>query len=213
MWHFDGAWWRHQMGTFSTLMALCEGNPPVTAELWSFRWSALEQTVDQAIETPVIWDAIALIITYLQGIHQPRVALFNGHTAVSYSFHQLKSPSNITWVIIVHYFPQCHLRCSLQWRHNDHDGVSNHQPHGCLLNRLFRRRSKKISKLRVTGLCAGIHRWPVNSPHKWPVTRKNFHLMTSSFYPPRAGPLRRGGGKNGLHYICRCLPSHGPGPL
>ena len=25
----------------------------------------------------------------------------------------------------------------------------------------------------------GIHRWPVNSPHKWPVTRKMFHLMTS----------------------------------
>ena len=33
------------------------------------------------------------------------------------------------------------------------DSVSNHQPHVCLLNRLFRRRSKKTSKLRVTGLC------------------------------------------------------------
>ena len=44
---------------------------------------------------------------------------------------------------------------TLRWRHNDHAGVSNHQPHGCLLNRLFRRKSKKTSKLRVTGLCAG----------------------------------------------------------
>ena len=44
---------------------------------------------------------------------------------------------------------------SLQWRHNGHDGVPNHQPHDCLLNRLFRRRSKKTSKLRVTALCAG----------------------------------------------------------
>ena len=44
---------------------------------------------------------------------------------------------------------------SLQWRHNDLDCVSNHQPHDCLPNRLFRRRSKKISKLRVTGICAG----------------------------------------------------------
>ena len=35
------------------------------------------------------------------------------------------------------------------------DSVSNHQPHNCLLNRLFRRRSKKTSKLRVTGLCVG----------------------------------------------------------
>ena len=44
---------------------------------------------------------------------------------------------------------------TLHWRHNDHGGVSNHQPHDCLLNRLFRRRSKKTSMLRVTGLCAG----------------------------------------------------------
>ena len=44
---------------------------------------------------------------------------------------------------------------SLRWRHNERDSVSNHQPHDCLLNRLFRRRSKKTSKLRVTGLCAG----------------------------------------------------------
>ena len=44
---------------------------------------------------------------------------------------------------------------ALQWRHNGRDTVSNHQPHDCLLNRLFRRRSKKTLKLRVTGLCAG----------------------------------------------------------
>ena len=63
---------------------------------------------------------------------------------------------------------------TLRWRHNDHAGVSNHQPHGCLLNRLFRRRSKKTSKLRVTGLCVGNSSGPVNSPHKGPVTRKMF---------------------------------------
>ena len=62
----------------------------------------------------------------------------------------------------------------LHWRHNDHDGVSNHQPHGCLLNRLFGRTSKKISKLRVTVLGAGNSPGPVNSPHKGPVTRKMF---------------------------------------
>ena len=39
--------------------------------------------------------------------------------------------------------------------HNGRDGVSNHQTHDCLLNRLFGLRSKKTSKLRVTGLCAG----------------------------------------------------------
>ena len=63
---------------------------------------------------------------------------------------------------------------SLLWRHNGHDGVSNHQPHNCLLNRLFRRISKKTSKLRVTGFVWGIHRGLVNSRYKWPVTRKMF---------------------------------------
>ena len=63
---------------------------------------------------------------------------------------------------------------SLHWRHNDHNGVSNHQPHVCLLNRLFRRRSKKTSKLRITGLCVGNSPGQVNSPHKGPVTRKMF---------------------------------------
>ena len=52
------------------------------------------------------------------------------------------------------------IRCAqhsvaLQWCHNGCDGISNNQPHHCWLNRLFRHRSKKTSKLRVTGLCVG----------------------------------------------------------
>ena len=46
-------------------------------------------------------------------------------------------------------------KMTLHLRHNGRDNASNHQPHDCLLNRLFRRRSKKTSKLRVTGLCVG----------------------------------------------------------
>ena len=49
----------------------------------------------------------------------------------------------------------CVIMLPLQWRHNEHDGVSNHRGLDCLLNRLFRCRSKKTSKLRVTGLCDG----------------------------------------------------------
>ena len=55
--------------------------------------------------------------------------------------------------IIVELAPLTHLL--YKWRHNGRDSGSNHQPHDCLLKRLFRRRSKKTSKLRVTGLCAG----------------------------------------------------------
>ena len=66
------------------------------------------------------------------------------------------------------------LTVSLQWCHNEHDGVSNHQPHGCLLNRLFRRSSKKHQSPASLAFVRGIHRWLVNSLHKGPVTQKMF---------------------------------------
>ena len=43
----------------------------------------------------------------------------------------------------------------LQWHHDGRDGFWNHRRLDCLFNRLFRCRSKKTSKLRVTGLCEG----------------------------------------------------------
>ena len=44
---------------------------------------------------------------------------------------------------------------TFEWRHNVHDSVSNHRCLDCLLNCLFRRRSKKTSKLPITGLYQG----------------------------------------------------------
>ena len=73
-----------------------------------------------------------------------------------------------------------HVKCQrwwiipLQWRHDGRDGVSNHQPHDCWLNFLSRRRSKKTSNSAPLDFVRGIHRWPVNCPHKWPVTLKLF---------------------------------------
>ena len=80
-----------------------------------------------------------------------------------------------TWLMMPHPAPDTQqggsdrerLTCTLQWRHNEHDDVLNHQPHDGLLKRLFSRRSKKTSKLGVTGLCEG------NSPvtGEFPVQR------------------------------------------
>ena len=63
------------MENFSELLALCEGNPLVIIGLppkgkWHgalifVLWSAPEQTADQTIEMPVIWDTIAPIMTSL----------------------------------------------------------------------------------------------------------------------------------------------------
>ena len=38
---------------------------------------------------------------------------------------------------------------TLHWRQNERERVSNHQPHDCLLNCLFRCRSKKTSKVDI----------------------------------------------------------------
>ena len=58
------------------------------------------------------------------------------------------------WYSLVNYNSQY----PLHWLYNERDGVSRHQPHDYLLNCSLRRRSKKTSKLCVTGLCV------VNSP-------------------------------------------------
>ena len=60
--------------------------------------------------------------------------------------------------------PKPQKRYSLQWRHNERDGVFSHWRLDCLLNHLFRLIWKKTSKLHVTGLCEGNS--PVNYPHK-----------------------------------------------
>ena len=45
---------------------------------------------------------------------------------------------------------------TLQWCHDERDGVSNHRRLDCLLNRFFfRRKSMKISEFCVTSLCEG----------------------------------------------------------
>ena len=38
---------------------------------------------------------------------------------------------------------------------------------------------RKNQSSALLPLGRGIHRWPVNSPHNWPVTRYMFYLMTS----------------------------------
>ena len=67
-----GSWWSHQMETFPAIVAFCEGNSPVTDEFLLpkpvtlyFLWFAPGQTVQQIIETPLICDAIAIIIKSL----------------------------------------------------------------------------------------------------------------------------------------------------
>ena len=61
----------------------------------------------------------------------------------------------ITSLIWRYHSPVTVKQFSLQWRHNERNGVSNHRRLDYLLNRFFKHRSNKTSKLRVTGLCEG----------------------------------------------------------
>ena len=76
------------------------------------------------------------------------------------------------------------LSLPLQWLHNERDGVSNHWRIDCLLNRLFRCRSKKTPKAprhwTLWGEFSG-HRWIPCSKFQW--RGKCFHLMRSSWRP------------------------------
>ena len=88
-----------------------------------------------------------------------------GNTVILYSW-QVKSniahekPMIQPYILICIEFEQRRITHTfytwpLRWRHNEHNEVSTQQHLDGLLNRLFRRRSKKISKLRVTGLFLG----------------------------------------------------------
>ena len=79
-------------------------------------------------------------------------------SALEFLKSSVKWPPRTMQLTLYMIFEVINMICTLQWHQNGRDGVSNHQPHDCLLKRLFGRRKKerkKTSKLRVTGLCAG----------------------------------------------------------
>ena len=121
----------------------------------------------------------------------------------------------------------CHTRflvrrcsfISLHWRHNEPDGVSNHQPNDCLFNRLFRRRSDRqnITAPRHWPLCGEFtgDRWIPRT--LWPVTWKMFPLDdVIMFFPeswkitPIARPWERRMGRifHSSNYDRRDILSH-----
>ena len=78
------------------------------------------------------------------------------------NLHTVNLPIDQSWNI--------HWPISLLWRHNGHDGISNHQPHDCLLNLHSGTDQRKHQSSASLAVGWGIHRWRVNSSHKWPVT-------------------------------------------
>ena len=144
----DESWWRHQMETFSAKPTVCVENPPVTGEFPPQRPlmrnfdvffdlclnKRLKQSRRQWSETPScsLW----------RHCNRNRVI---PSTMIMVDICCEYSPGDLHRFLCI---------SPLRWRHDVRDDVSNHQPHDCLLNRLFRQIWKN-SKLRVTGLCEG----------------------------------------------------------
>ena len=149
-------------------------------ERWSLHWNTTQVSLKKNLQFSLLFCHVSCLsganIVYCEF----RFQKFHFKQILRWLLHSL-SPI-FSWYSIdgtfgsikCMWWKKMHAVVPLQWNHNGHDGISNHQPHHCLLNRLFRRRSQKVSKLRVTGLCAG------NSPvtgeflHKWPVSWKMF---------------------------------------
>ena len=69
-----------------------------------------------------------------------------------------------------------YLSCSLQWRHNERDGVSSHSltiVYSTVYSGADQRKHQNSVSLAFV---RGIHLWQVNSPHKGPVMRKMFQF-------------------------------------
>ena len=140
------------METFSALPALCAGNSPVpVSSPHKGQWRG-------ALMSSLI---CAWINDWVNNREAGDLRRHRGHydvNVMSVEMPVITATVTSHWMSLLArqiYVDFCARSRSLWWRHNGCDSVSNHQPRDCLLNRLFRRRSKKTSKLRVTGLCVG----------------------------------------------------------
>ena len=66
---------------------------------------------------------------------------------------------------------------TLLWRHNGRDDVSNHQPTIVYSTVHVGPDQRKHQNSESLAFVRGIHRWPVNSPHKWSVTRNFVSIL------------------------------------
>ena len=146
----------------------------------------------------LLWIFIILIIIHMKALKIDSEFTFNQHICKVYwslelcsswlrkkvyvnllimNFHRVQIQvmkytfSQNDQIVKEHYFHHSGKKCLAGKiiRHNECHGISNHRWLNCLLNHLFKCRSKKTAKLRATPW-----RWPMDSPHKGSVTQKIF---------------------------------------
>ena len=136
------------------------------AELSCFLWSTLEQTVEQALETLVIWHAIALIMTSLIFIHPCNI-----HTviAVLYKISCYIEPRlSGTWQSIF----QCHnSRCSVSFYKTNWKQILVMSVLGCPMGNM----PVSIHKNTERHIAHTIVSWP--NPKQWAIVHTSDLMM------------------------------------
>ena len=119
----------------------------------------------------------------------------------------LLMPPTVTYALVTIYSTPRFIP-PLQWCHNEHDGVSNHQRLDCLLTCRSRRWSKKTSKLRITVLCEG------NSPvtGEFPAQKATNAESVSTWWRHRGVLLKRWWDNLLAEAICALTMSNTPMP-
>ena len=127
-----------------------------TETIWSIHYSGIYQWNT--------WKSMYKIMYYDIPINRSALGMYFIRGQVILMTHMLLQL--ITRHMLLHMDPP------LQWCHNEHDGVSNHQPHDCLLSHFLGTHQRKHQSSMSLAFVRGIYQWPVNSLHKGPVTWK-----------------------------------------
>ena len=129
------------METFSALLAICAENSPVPGEFPAQRpvMRSFDVLFDQRLNQLLSkqWSG-----WWFETLSCPLWRHRNDEVWIESSYVR----ENYTFVLYPAGDPIIQTLKSLRWRHNERDSVSNYQPHDFLLNRLFKRRSKRIIK-------------------------------------------------------------------
>ena len=104
-------WWRHQMETFSVLLAL-----------WCYLWCAPEKMVELTTDVPVIWAVMLLIVMSLKCPWKQSSAKFQSRHI---HFHSIKWISNCP----LQFCLGLNVLCEMTWKRRLHNS-----DHSCSLS-------------------------------------------------------------------------------
>ena len=160
------------METFSALLAICAGNSPVPGEFPAQRpvTRSFDVFFDLCLNKRLSKQSWGW---WFETLSSP----FWGHCNVAFFFSKQEPTINASEVLtILVYFRYAPTSSVTP---HERSRVLFHRPFDCLFKGPSTPTKKHNQISTLLTLVLGIHRWPLKSPHKWPVMRVAFHVMTS----------------------------------